>query len=64
MFMIDFDNFNKKCKGWKRFYLIADDISKWFSFNIFPYAFSLWENRFCLSAFDIRKKMHESVAQR
>jgi len=22
MFMHDFDNFNKKCRGWKRFYWI------------------------------------------
>jgi len=28
MFMNDFDNFNKKCRGGKRFYWIADDISK------------------------------------
>jgi len=28
MFMNDFDNFNKKCLGSKRFYWIADDISK------------------------------------
>jgi len=26
--MNDFDNFNKKCRGGKRFYWIADDISK------------------------------------
>ena len=25
------DNFNEKCTGWKRFYLIADDIGKWYS---------------------------------
>jgi len=25
--------FNKKCRGWKRFYWIADDIGKWFSFK-------------------------------
>jgi len=33
MFMHDFDNFNEKCRGWKRFYLIADDIGKWFLFR-------------------------------
>ena len=33
MFMNDFGNFNKKCTGWKRFYLIADDIGKWYSFK-------------------------------
>ena len=31
MFMNDFGNFNEKCTGWKRFYLIADDMGKWYS---------------------------------
>jgi len=31
MFMNDFDKFNKECRGWKRFYWIADDIGKWCS---------------------------------
>jgi len=36
MLMNDFDNFNEKCRRWKRFHWIADDISnnsKWCSFK-------------------------------
>jgi len=40
--------------------ILASDVR----LKIFPYAFSLWENRFCLGAFDIRKNMPKSVAQR
>ena len=32
--------------------------------KIFADAFSLWENRCCLSAFDIRKNLPKIVAQR
>ena len=32
--------------------------------KIFADAFRLWENRCCLSAFEIRKNLPKSVAQR
>jgi len=35
-----------------------------FCLEIFTDAFSLWENRCCLSAFDIRKNFPKIVAQR
>ena len=39
--------------------LSASDV-RW---KIFADAFTLWENRYCLSAFDIRKNLPKSVAQ-
>ena len=35
-----------------------------FCLEIFADAFSLWKNRCCLNAFDIRKNFPKTVAQR
>jgi len=40
--------------------ILASDVR----LKIFADAFSLWENRCCLSAFDIRKNLPKNVAQR
>jgi len=40
--------------------ILASDVR----LKIFADAFSLWENRCCKSAFDIRKNLLKSVAQR
>ena len=64
--MNDFDNFNKKCRRWKSFHWIADDISKWGSFKDLCWHLYLMRKPLLFKRVQYQKKLAEkfSVVQK